>query len=90
MELPEAEKFCHSHTCAICGNPPVMFIMPAHKGTDGQIVPDGYEVRCQDKTHQGFIKEKSWKELYEAGVPVPIEIAQNLREREERRRRWQR
>ena len=74
MNYIQAQRFAFRHECAECGNSPSLY---PNKG-------GGYEVRCQNRNHKGFIRLKGYYQAWREGQAIPIEIAQNLIKKERR------
>jgi len=75
LDFIEARHFQLRHKCAICGNEPQLY--PTKEG--------GYDVRCQNRNHKGFTKLKSYTQIWREGQAVPIEIANKIQQKEEKR-----
>jgi len=75
MNYIQAQRFAFQHECAECGNSPSLY--PNEGG--------GYEVRCQNRNHKGFIRLKGYRQSWREGQAVPIEIANKIQQKEEKR-----
>ena len=76
-EEQECERIAREMVCAVCGG---QLIAP-WSITENKII-----VCCpQDRTHQGFVKPLSWTQAYHAGEPIPLDIANQIKKKEERK-----
>ena len=75
MNYIQAQRFAFQHECAECGNSPSLY--PSEKG--------GYDVRCQNRNHQGFTKLKSYIQRWKEGDALPIQVANKIQQKEEKR-----